>query len=66
MLTNCLKGAIAGAKHLAEQGDFNGTLNLIFQPAEEGFGGAKKMMEEGLFEQFPCDPIVAGGRDLPL
>ena len=50
---------LAAAKHLAEQGDFNGTLNLIFQPAEEGFGGAKKMMEEGLFEQFPCDAIFA-------
>ena len=50
---------LAAAKHLAEQGQFDGTLNLIFQPAEEGLGGAKKMMEDGLFEQFPCDAIFA-------
>jgi hippurate hydrolase len=50
---------LAAAKRLAEQGTFNGTLNLIFQPAEEGFGGAKKMMEDGLFERFPCDAIFA-------
>ena len=50
---------LAAAKHLAEQGEFDGTLNLIFQPAEEGLGGAKKMMEDGLFEQFPCDAIFA-------
>ena len=50
---------LAAAKHLAEQGDFDGTLNLIFQPAEEGLGGARKMMEDGLFEQFPCDAIFA-------
>jgi hippurate hydrolase len=50
---------LAAAKQLAEQGEFNGTLNLIFQPAEEGFGGAKKMMEDGLFARFPCDAIFA-------
>ncbi|HAU57149.1 MAG TPA: amidohydrolase [Comamonadaceae bacterium] len=50
---------LAAAKHLAEHGQFDGTLNLIFQPAEEGLGGAKKMMEDGLFEQFPCDGIFA-------
>ena len=50
---------LAAAKHLAEQGQFDGTLNLIFQPAEEGLGGARKMMEDGLFEQFPCDAIFA-------
>jgi hippurate hydrolase len=50
---------LAAAKHLAEQGQFNGTLNLIFQPAEEGLGGARKMMEDGLFERFPCDAIFA-------
>ena len=50
---------LAAAKHLAEHGQFDGTLNLIFQPAEEGLGGAKKMMEDGLFEQFPCDAIFA-------
>jgi len=50
---------LAAAKYLAEHGKFNGTLNLIFQPAEEGLGGAKKMMEDGLFEKFPCDAIFA-------
>ncbi len=50
---------LAAAHHLAEHTPFDGTLNLIFQPAEEGHGGAKKMMEDGLFEQFPCDAIFA-------
>jgi hippurate hydrolase len=50
---------LAAAKDLAKHGRFNGTLNLIFQPAEEGLGGAKKMMEDGLFERFPCDAIFA-------
>ncbi len=50
---------LAAAKHLAEQGQFDGTLNLIFQPAEEGLGGAKRMMDDGLFERFPCDAIFA-------
>ena len=50
---------LAAARHLAEHGEFDGTLNLIFQPAEEGLGGARKMMEDGLFGQFPCDAIFA-------
>jgi hippurate hydrolase len=50
---------LAAAQQLAAKGDFNGTLNLIFQPAEEGGGGACKMMEDGLFERFPCDAIFA-------
>jgi hippurate hydrolase len=50
---------LAAARHLAEHGDFSGTLNLIFQPAEEGLGGAKKMMADGLFDRFPCDAIFA-------
>ncbi|MDP3252261.1 MAG: M20 aminoacylase family protein [Hydrogenophaga sp.] len=50
---------LAAAQHLATQGRFDGTLNLIFQPAEEGGGGALKMMEDGLFERFPCDAIFA-------
>ena len=50
---------LAAAKHLAEKGRFNGTLNLIFQPAEEGLGGAKKMMDDGLFARFPCDAVFA-------
>ncbi|MDM7949605.1 M20 aminoacylase family protein [Hydrogenophaga sp.] len=50
---------LAAAHHLAQHGRFDGTLNLIFQPAEEGGGGALKMMEDGLFERFPCDAIFA-------
>jgi hippurate hydrolase len=50
---------LAAAQHLASQGRFDGTLNLIFQPAEEGGGGALKMMEDGLFKRFPCDAIFA-------
>ena len=50
---------LAAAHHLAQHGRFDGTLNLIFQPAEEGGGGALKMMEDGLFDRFPCDAIFA-------
>jgi hippurate hydrolase len=50
---------LAAAEQLASHGTFDGTLNLIFQPAEESLGGARKMMEDGLFEQFPCDAIFA-------
>ncbi|MDM0070982.1 MULTISPECIES: M20 aminoacylase family protein [unclassified Variovorax] len=50
---------LAAARHLAERGRFSGTLNLIFQPAEEGGGGAVKMMEDGLFDKYPCDAIFA-------
>ena len=50
---------LAAARHLAEHGRFDGTLHLIFQPAEEGGGGALRMMEGGLFERFPCDAIFA-------
>ena len=50
---------LAAAQHLAEYGDFSGTLNLIFQPAEEGGGGALRMMDDGLFEKYPCDAVFA-------
>lgn len=50
---------LAAAKHIAQNVQFSGTLNLIFQPAEEGLGGAKKMMDDGLFEKFPCDAVFA-------
>lgn len=50
---------LAAAEHLATSGCFDGTLNLIFQPAEESLGGARKMMEDGLFDRFPCDAIFA-------
>jgi len=50
---------LAAAKKLATSETFDGTLNLIFQPAEEGGGGALKMMADGLFTRFPCDMIFA-------
>jgi len=50
---------LAAAQHLAERGRFDGTLNLIFQPAEEGGGGALRMIEQGLFDKYPCDAIFA-------
>jgi len=50
---------LAAARQLAEHGRFSGTLNLIFQPAEEGGGGALRMMEDGLFDRYPCDAIFA-------
>jgi hippurate hydrolase len=45
------------ARYLAETRAFNGTVNFIFQPGEEGMGGALAMLEDGLFERFPCDAI---------
>ncbi|MGJ7542400.1 M20 aminoacylase family protein [Variovorax sp. LT1R16] len=50
---------LAAAQYLAERGRFSGTLNLIFQPAEEGGGGALRMMDDGLFDKYPCDAIFA-------
>lgn len=52
--TTMLLGA---ARYLADQGDFDGVVNFIFQPAEEGGAGANAMIKEGLFEQFPCDRV---------
>ncbi|MDC0136500.1 M20 family metallopeptidase [Sulfitobacter sp.] len=52
--TTMLLGA---AKHLAATRDFDGTAVLVFQPAEEGLGGARQIIADGLFEQFPCDEI---------
>lgn len=50
---------LAAAQSLARPKAFNGTVHLIFQPAEEGYRGAQKMMEDGLFERFPCDAVFA-------
>jgi hippurate hydrolase len=50
---------LAAAYRLATHGEFNGTLNLIFQPDEEGLCGAKAMIDDGLFQRFPCDAIFA-------
>lgn len=48
---------LAAAKYLARHNHFKGTVYFIFQPAEEGLGGAKKMIEDGLFTQFPMDAV---------
>jgi len=48
---------LAAAQHLAKDRDFDGTVYLIFQPAEEGGGGAREMIKDGLFEQFPMDAV---------
>ena len=63
--TTTLLGA---AKYLAETRNFAGTVNFIFQPAEEGGGGGRVMVEEGLFERFPCDAVYGIHNDpsLPL
>ncbi|MES3001184.1 MAG: M20 aminoacylase family protein [Pseudomonadota bacterium] len=50
---------LGGATLLAKQPDFNGTVHFIFQPGEEGGAGARKMMEDGLFEQFPMKAVFA-------
>ncbi|MGF7168349.1 hippurate hydrolase [Sphingobium xanthum] len=50
---------LGAAQHLARTLSFDGTVNFIFQPAEEGLGGAREMIREGLFERFPCDRIFA-------
>jgi len=50
---------LAAAKAIAQDNSFDGTLNLIFQPAEEGGGGAVRMMDDGLFSQHPCDAVFA-------
>ena len=48
---------LSAAQHLAKHRDFDGTVYLIFQPAEEGGGGAREMIKDGLFEQFPMEAI---------
>ncbi len=48
---------LAAARHLSKNRNFDGTVYLIFQPAEEGGGGAREMIKEGLFEQFPMDAV---------
>lgn len=48
---------LAAARHLARHRHFDGTVYLVFQPAEEGGGGAREMMKDGLFEQFPMEAI---------
>ncbi|CAO3399089.1 M20 aminoacylase family protein [Azospirillum palustre] len=52
--TTMLLGA---ARYLAETRNFDGTVHFIFQPAEEGLGGAKRMIDDGLFQQFDCEQV---------
>ena len=52
--TTMLLGA---ARYLAETRNFDGTAVFIFQPAEEGLGGARAMLADGLFDRFPCDEV---------
>jgi amidohydrolase len=50
---------LGAAKYLAATRNFEGTVHLIFQPAEEGGGGGRVMVEQGLFDKFPCDAVFA-------
>jgi amidohydrolase len=50
---------LGAARYLARTRRFDGTVHFIFQPAEEGQGGARAMVEDGLFERFPCDRVFA-------
>jgi hippurate hydrolase len=50
---------VGAARYLAETRNFDGTAVLVFQPGEEGFAGAKQMIEEGLFQRFPVEAIYA-------
>jgi len=52
--TTMLLGA---ARHLAATRNFDGTVHFVFQPAEEGLGGARAMIDDGLFRRFPCETI---------
>ena len=59
---------IGAARYLVETRQFRGTACLIFQPGEEGYAGARAMIEDGLFERFPCDQVYAqhNAPDVPL
>lgn len=50
---------LGAARCLAQLGQFDGTVRIIFQPAEEDISGARRMVEEGLFERLPCDAVFA-------
>jgi len=48
---------LGAAVHLKENNNFSGTVHFIFQPAEEGGGGGRVMVEEGIFKKFPCEAV---------
>jgi hippurate hydrolase len=50
---------LGAAQYLAETRDFDGIIHFIFQPAEEGLGGARAMLADGLFERFPCEAVFS-------
>ncbi|RZA10291.1 MAG: amidohydrolase, partial [Proteobacteria bacterium] len=55
---------LGAAHYLATTRNFSGTLNVIFQPAEEGLAGARRMIDDGLFTRFPCDAVY-GMHNIP-
>ena len=55
---------LGAARYLSEHPDFGGTVNFIFQPAEEGLGGGRQMLEDGLFQNFPVDAVY-GMHNMP-
>ena len=55
---------LGAAKYLAEKGNFDGTVNFIFQPAEENEGGGKAMIDDGLFEKYPVESVY-GMHNIP-
>ena len=57
---------LGAARYLAETRNFNGTVNFLFQPAEEGGGGGRVMVEEGVFDRFPCDSVYGIHNDPSL
>ena len=61
--TTMLLGA---ARYLAETRNFDGAVHFIFQPAEEGGGGGRVMVEQGLFRRFPCDMVFGAHNDPSL
>jgi hippurate hydrolase len=61
--TTMLLGA---ARYLAETKNFDGTVHFVFQPAEEGAGGGRMMVEEGLFDLFPADAVYGAHNDTSL
>jgi hippurate hydrolase len=59
---------LGAARHLARSRNFDGAVAFIFQPAEEGRGGAREMIKDGLFDRFPCESVFAlhNWPDLPV